>query len=50
MVYIVVRSLLDRWGQSEQERRLRWYEIPKRYVLRCEQNWILESESGKEEH
>ena len=22
----------------------------KRYVLRCERNWVLESESGKEEH
>ena len=24
--------------------------MPKMYVLRCEQKWILESESGKEEH
>ena len=24
--------------------------MPKRYVLRCERNWVLESESGKEEH
>ena len=24
--------------------------MPKRYVLRCEQNLVLESESGKEEH
>ena len=26
------------------------YEMPKGYVLRCERNWVLESESGKEEH
>ena len=24
--------------------------MPNRYVLRCERNWILESERGKEEH
>ena len=24
------------------------YEMLKRYVLRCERNWVLESESGKE--
>ena len=24
--------------------------MPKRYVLRYERNWVLESESGKEEH
>ena len=24
--------------------------MPKRYVLRCERNWVLESESVKEEH
>ena len=24
--------------------------MPKRYVLRCERKWVLESESGKEEH
>ena len=24
--------------------------MPKRYVLRCERNLVLESESGKEEH
>ena len=24
--------------------------MPKRNVLRCERNWVLESESGKEEH
>ena len=23
--------------------------MPKKYVLRCERNWVLESESGKEE-
>ena len=23
--------------------------MPKRYVLRCERNWVLESESDKEE-
>ena len=23
--------------------------MPKRYVLRCERNWVLESKSGKEE-
>ena len=26
------------------------YEMPKRNVLICERNWVLESESGKEEH
>ena len=24
--------------------------MPKGYVLRCERNWVLESESGKEKH
>ena len=24
--------------------------MPKRYVLRYERNWVLESENGKEEH
>ena len=38
----------DRCGQSEQERRLRWVWDAKRYVLRCERNWVLESESSEE--
>ena len=26
------------------------HEMPKKFVLRCERNWVLASESGKEEH
>ena len=40
----------DQFGQSELERRLRWVRDAEKYVLRCERNWVLENESGKEEH
>ena len=37
-------------GSPSGKEGLGGYEMPKRYVLRCERNWVLESESGKEEH
>ena len=33
----------DRRSQSEQERKLRWYEMPKRYVLRCERRLFFQN-------
>ena len=47
MVSIVVRVDIDVISPRRKEGG---YEMPKRYVLRCERNWVLESESGKEEH
>ena len=49
MVSIVVRVEIDVVSPSRKEGQDR-YEMPKRYVLGCERNWVLESESGKQEH
>ena len=49
MVCIVVRVEVDVVSPRMKE-GYGGYEMPKMYVLRSERNWVLESESGKEEH